>query len=310
MMARSTAKLIMRGDTRGKTSSKSASTLVVLFLLSHITICNSDPRVASRLSADCTELHVTGLPISAAIFQKRLDMGWMSSENRRDTLYMFQMTDGTWFVGKEPVDPSTGRLKSKSGVKAWSNAESKLASPDPSSTIKLPSNFPTSSGWKPWHNASNSSDEQLNVRFDCICYGVTPEECHSREVVSVTMWVVIAMASSLFLVSCTVAVAKRARKVFWPDSSIEASSSASAPSGQDNQGHGMAAAVDSAAAKMSAKERAEETIKAIKSAGLRPLTLLAMRSRQDVSSPYLFALQLTHPLLLPLFYLSCSPSKD
>jgi hypothetical protein len=244
---------------------------VVLSYLTHS--CYGNFTGPAMVITDCTQLRVTGLSptastwlVSSNYLFEITDKGWVNlAEGKRDFMYIFQMSDGAWIMGKDAPDPTTGRLLSRLGIKAWSVAESVSLTPDPSATFKGPTGWPPSSGWRSRYDSQSTVIDEYGVQFICTCRGVSSEQCKTQNIVAVTTSAVIAVCGWLFCLGCIIVSFKHIRKFCRPDrtpSGEEDSALSSAPSREDRR-----TTTSRNSAKTTAKQRAEEAIKVIESAG-------------------------------------------
>ncbi len=253
-----------------------------LVMVFYLRSCHGNITSTAGVNADCTQLRVTGLSptastwlVSSNFLFELTDRGWVNlAEGKRDTIYLFQMSDETWIMGKDTPDPTTGRLLSRLGIKAWSVADSESQQmPDLNATFKGPIGWPPSSGWRSRYDSQSTVIEEYGVQFICSCRGVSSEQCRTQNIVAVTTSAVIAVCGWLFCLGCIIVSFKHIRKFCKlgrapsrgpgsPTSAAAPSSSSSSSSREDRR-----TSMARNAVKTTAKQRAEEAIKVIESAG-------------------------------------------
>lgn len=257
-----------------------------LLLFLYLTSCRGDYLPPIPVT-DCKQLKISGLSTSASPllaasdeFQWTSDGGWVSlAESKKDTMYLFQATDGTWYMGKDAADPSTGRLNTRLGIKAWSVAESKSSTPDPGASITFAYGFPTPGGWRSQSDADSLVIEESGVKFACTCKGASLQDCKSPSLTAstwITMWVVISVISLLVCSGVLIMSLARIRKPARPNAVSTLLGDTEAPAdlaqnGAQTQivvGSSNVEAVLVSTAKSSPKQMADELVTAIYAAGL------------------------------------------
>jgi hypothetical protein len=224
------------------------------------------------------QLQVTGFSKSSSawllasnwLFDITNDKGWVSSgEEKKHLIYLFQTTDGTWYMGQDPVDPLTGRLSTSAGIKAWSSTKNTSYPPVAKAPtyLKVPFEFPPSAGWRSKDVTDNSTIEEKGIHFTCICRGASLESCKSRSVVSIMMWAVISITISLVGLGGIIGLKHYAQRKLRRQLAI-ASDQVTAAHNNVELDATRVEAINQM--EISVRERVEETIRLMRSAGLCP----------------------------------------